>query len=459
MGYNYSTIESWSALDKEDQAIQSEPSQSAAASSQQWVGKTLSEQVDFVLRVINSLNHPFTVIDANDYMVKLMNTAAAARALPEATRCYELSHARHEPCESADHPCPIQEVRRTKQPCVVEHVHYDAEGQERYFEVHAHPIFDSEGNVKEIIEYCFDITARKRLEDERNQLKKEVTESQKWESLGALAGGIAHEFNNLLVSIMGNSELALLELPNDHPVRRRLEEVIKASRRAAETTYHILSYCGHGTINLESLNINSTVNEVVELVRASLPSNISLEAEVSDALPALRVDKRQFSHLLLSLLTNAVEAIGDLGGKIRVKAGTSVDGKGRNNGGNGCNAGEEETAVGSLENGALWLEVSDTGCGMSENTASRVFEPFFTTKFQGRGLGLSATWGIMMSYGGTIRVWSKEGLGSRFRLHFPLSQSSAEAALNEIALEKFTNSAGNPLNCHWPQPKAAMPLG
>jgi len=160
--------------------------------------KQIKEQTEFLNSVIESLPHPFCVIDALDYKIKLANSAAHAGDLTEGVTCHSLTHKSDKPCSSKEHPCPLDMTKETKRPVTVEHVHYDKDGNPRNVEVHAYPVFDSEGNVFRMIESSLDITGRKQAEQERVQ-------REKLEGILEMAGAVCHEFNQPLQGILGFS--------------------------------------------------------------------------------------------------------------------------------------------------------------------------------------------------------------------------------------------------------------
>jgi PAS domain S-box-containing protein len=256
-----------------------------------------------------------------------------------------------------------------------------------------------------------DITARKAAEEQRWQLEQQMQQTQKLESLGVLAGGIAHDFNNLLTIILGNASLALDELPSMFPARDSLWAIEKTALRAAELCRQMLAYSGQGRFVIETLRLNELVSEMTSLFKASLSKKVLLNLNLADALPSLRGDSSQIRQVVMNLMINAGEALDDRSGVVTVSTGVmecrpdDLTGAYR----------EERLAAGVY----IWLEVSDTGCGMDPETQRRIFEPFFTTKFTGRGLGLSAVLGIVRGHQGALQVTSALGRGTTFKVLFP----------------------------------------
>jgi PAS domain S-box-containing protein len=276
------------------------------------------------------------------------------------------------------------------------------------------PIRDAAGRVTAASVVARDIAERKRLE-------QSMREGQKLESLGVLAGGVAHDFNNLLTGIMGYAGMAQEMLPRGHPACKALENVIHAGERAAELTRQMLAYSGKGSFVLEPVDLGSLVREITALIQSSISRKVQLELKLAEKLPPVVADAGQMQQLIMNLVINAAEAIGEDAGVVTVAAGA------------GC-FDDETLRTGystpyTLEPGEyVWLEVKDTGCGMEQETLSRIFDPFFTTKFTGRGLGLAAVSGIVRGHRGALSVTSAPGRGSTFRVILPAASRPADAA-------------------------------
>jgi len=197
----------------------------------------IRKQTEFLNSVIESLPHPFCVIDADDYTLRLANSAAHAGRLSRGVTCHVLTHKSDGPCASEGHPCPLEIIKKTKQSVTVEHVHYDKDGNPRSVEVHAYPILDSDGNVSQMIESSLDITERKRAEQERMQ-------REKLEGILETAGAVCHEFNQPLQSISGFSELLMLEIRKDNPVYRYAKAIQDEVHRMADLTRKLMQIEG-----------------------------------------------------------------------------------------------------------------------------------------------------------------------------------------------------------------------
>jgi PAS domain S-box-containing protein len=270
-----------------------------------------------------------------------------------------------------------------------------------------------------------DITKRKRAEER-------YRETQKLESLGVLAGGIAHDFNNLLVGILGNASLAVESLSPANPTRALLNDVVKASERAADLTRQLLAYAGKGKFLVQSIDLTAAIRDISSLIQASIPKNVQLRLDLQQGLPAVEADFAQLQQLVMNLIINAAEAVGDESGAVLVTTGLEeIDGDRLRTARLG-----DALAPGPH----VFFEVQDTGCGMTAETLARIFDPFFTTKFLGRGLGLAAALGIVRSHRGAIDVHSQSGEGSRFRVLFPARADVAAPAESVSAPETVRGS-------------------
>ena len=265
-----------------------------------------------------------------------------------------------------------------------------------------------------------DVTDRKRAEEEKLALERQVQHAQKLESLGVLAGGIAHDFNNLLMAILGNADLALDELSPHAPARENIQEIEKASKRAAELAKQMLAYSGKGRFVIEPIALNEFVEEMAHLLDVSTSKKAMLKYNFAENLPLFDGDATQVRQIIMNLITNASEAIGDKSGVIALSTGAmDCDRAYLDNVNETLRASLDEP----LPEGAyIYLEVADTGCGMDADTVEKVFDPFFTTKFTGRGLGMSAVLGIVRGHKGAIKIYSEVGKGTTFKVLFPANE-------------------------------------
>ena len=266
-----------------------------------------------------------------------------------------------------------------------------------------------------------DITDRIEVEAERRSLERQVQHAQKLESLGVLAGGIAHDFNNLLMAILGNADLAMDDTAIHAPARENIKEIIKASKRAAELAKQMLAYSGKGRFVIEPIDLNRFVAEMCHLLEVSISKKVVLKYNFADNLPTFDGDATQIRQIVMNLITNASEAIGDKSGEIALSTGAMhCDRAYLDDVNEVLKAGLDKP----LDEGQyVCLEVADTGCGMNAETIEKIFDPFFTTKFTGRGLGMAAVLGIVRGHRGAIRIHSEVGKGASFKILFPANEA------------------------------------
>ncbi len=282
---------------------------------------------------------------------------------------------------------------------------------------------DERGHAVRACGTNLDVTPRKLAEQERAQLENQVQHAQKLESLGVLAGGIAHDFNNLLVAILGNADLATMELPPGSPLADYLGEIVTAAKRASELTNQMLAYSGKGRFVVENLDLNEAVGEMGRLLTVSIPKKVMLRYNLATALPAVEADAAQIRQVVMNLVTNAADAMADRSGVLTIS--TSLKKVDRS-----CLV--DSYLNDNLPEGMyVALEVEDTGCGMDEATRRRLFDPFFTTKASGRGLGMAAVLGIVRGHRGTIQLKSTPGVGTTFTVLLPATEVVNGEALAE----------------------------
>ncbi len=260
-----------------------------------------------------------------------------------------------------------------------------------------------DGTLRGFAKVMRDITDRKKNEEA-------MRETQKLESIGLLAGGVAHDFNNLLTGILGNASLALEDVQPGSPALRLLQNVIAASKRAADLTRQLLAYAGKSRFVPEPLKISDAVSEIITLIHTSIPETVALDLALDPDVPLIETDLTQIQQVAMNLVINAAEAI-EGQGQIRIATGQQWLSQEEI---------RETDGLGHLEPGNyVYLEVEDSGSGMEDETRHKIFDPFFTTKFTGRGLGLAAVSGIVRGHKGAIIVATHPGRGSRFRVYLP----------------------------------------
>jgi PAS domain S-box-containing protein len=293
----------------------------------------------------------------------------------------------------------------------------------RWFETLYAPLRDKAGQVAGLLGLSIDITERRTAEQEQEQLRAQLLQAQKLESLGILAGGIAHDFNNILTAILGSATVALRTIPNENPARDDIENIVAAARRAANLTRQMLAYSGKGHFDVRPIDISEQVREITQLLETTVPKKVQLRLELGRDLPAVEVDIAQLQQIVMNLVINGAEAIGDDPGTVHVVTGVEEV---------GSSYASSSSSIFSTDGLApgkyVFLEVADTGHGMDDATKAKIFDPFFTTKFAGRGLGLAAVLGIVRAHQAAIEVRSIPRKGSTFRVLFRASREAPARA-------------------------------
>jgi two-component system cell cycle sensor histidine kinase/response regulator CckA len=293
------------------------------------------------------------------------------------------------------------------------------------------PLFDEKGAVRGVIDACVDITERKSADEERRaflvrrrELEHRLVRAEKYSSLALMAGGIAHDFNNLLTVIIGHASLLASEVGPNTAAATKVADLLSAANRAAELTSRLLAFTGRIYCNAESVNLSVQVIAVQESIREMLPPTIQLELDLAPDLPLIQAGIPELQQVVHHLVENAVESLGNEPGKISIR--TSC-----------C-----ELSADQIENlypdqqlpsgSYVKLEVTDNGCGIPEDIATRVFDPFFSTKFVGRGLGLSAVQGITRAHGGGVRLDSLPRRGTRVEIVLPAVKTRSPEGVRRI---------------------------
>lgn len=265
-------------------------------------------------------------------------------------------------------------------------------------------LIDSEGRAMGAASLVSDVTERRRLETR-------LRDAQKLESLGVLAGGVAHDFSNLLTGILGNIGLAMAHAAGDGVIEDTLGRAEKGCERAAELTRQMLAYSGRGRFVVEMVDLGLVAEDLAQVLRSSIARTSRVVVDVGSGIPRFKADVTQIRQVLMNLIVNASEALGGAPGEIRVRVFAKTFSLG--------DFGGEKTGTMDRPGECVCLEVSDTGCGMPSDVVDRMFDPFFSTKFAGRGLGLAATLGIIRGHQGGIWVVSVPGRGTTITVAFP----------------------------------------
>lgn len=308
-----------------------------------------------------------------------------------------------------------------------------ADGKERTFDVIKVPLLNEDNIVSAIIGIAVDATEQIKHSQEKEKIKEQLLHTQKLESLGVLAGGIAHDFNNILSVIMGYASLAMKQISTTpENIEPHLQRIIDSSERAADLCTQMLAYSGQGKFIVKPLNLSDLIESIINILEVSLNKGVKLELILADDIPLIEADETQIQQIAMNLITNANEAINDNSGSISIQTGVMQADKAYLK---TC-MGAENATPGNY----VYIEVRDSGCGMTEDIMSHIFDPFFTTKFTGRGLGLSAVLGIVKSHSGALKLISKPSQGTTFRVLFPALTTNSIAETKE---QHLTNKTGN----------------
>ena len=301
-------------------------------------------------------------------------------------------------------------------------------GGRRNFHSNLIPIRNASGRIHRIVGACIDTTDFKRTQEE-------ALARQKLESLGVLAGGIAHDFNNLLGGIHSEAELAEMDLAIGSAAREEIQRIKTAAIRGSEIVRELMIYAGESQKDLnEEVDLSRLVEEMLKLLKVSISKQVALRTDFREELPAVWGNAPQIRQMVMNLVLNASEAIGNTKGVITVTAAQV---------GAGCDL-AQNNAMGLTGGDYVRIEVSDTGCGMTEEIKAKIFDPFFSTKFAGRGLGLAVVQGIVRDLDGAINIVSAPGQGTAFQVFLPSATKKGlevHSRMTSDGLEKSDASA------------------
>jgi len=320
--------------------------------------------------------------------------------------------------------------RGQREPEVLELEAIHKDGHTLLVEVHARFLFDGLGNPVEILGVARDIKERKRMEAERANLQLQLLQAQKMESIGRLAGGVAHDFNNMLGVIIGRSEMALKRADQDPSLTSDLESILKVAHHSARLTRQLLAFARMGSGSPEVIDLNDIMGDTLGMLRHLVGEDIALDWRPGEGLWPIKVDPTQINQIMANLCVNARDAIRDVGRITIDTENVSLD---------VADCGYQGTASGEY----VRITFSDTGCGMTPEILDYIFEPFFTTKGvgEGTGLGLSTVYGIVKQSKGSIDVSSEPGEGTTFRIYMPKYQGTTarESSQNWQPSELYGN--------------------
>ncbi|BCG45791.1 Sensory box histidine kinase [Citrifermentans bremense] len=348
---------------------------------------------------ITDTNH--TISRANRAMAKYCGIRP--EELP-GRKCYEVFHNLSSPPPY----CPLQSLKEGRAPRAEE---VEVGNLGGFFDISLSPLYNEEGTLVACVHVARDVTERKKAQEYRLELEQQLRQAQKLESLGVLTGGIAHDFNNILMIILGHCTLAK-DNESSAQIINHLDQIESAGSRAADLCRQMLTYAGKAPLVQTQIHLPALVRDMVQMLQPAFNKKVTVECDFVTGLPKLTCDEAKIQQIVMNLVVNAAESLGEQGGEVKVavlqktllKAEPKVDCFGN-----------------QIPPGAyLCLEVADTGCGMDPETQKRIFEPFFSTKFTGRGLGLSALSGIIKSHNGALQLRSTPGAGTTFSVYFPL---------------------------------------
>jgi len=283
-------------------------------------------------------------------------------------------------------------------------------------------ICDGDGKPVKVVGVIQDITERKRAEKEREELEGKLRQAQKMEAVGRLAGGVAHDFNNMLNVIIGHAGMAMEDVDPSQPIYESLEEIRKAGERSSDLTRQLLAFARKQTVSPKLLDLNKTLGNTTSMLHRLMGEDIDLAWLPGENVWPVKVDPSQIDQILANLCVNARDAIADVG-KVTIETGNAAFDEAYCSSHPGFNPGEY-----------VFLAVSDDGCGMDAETLDNIFEPFFTTKESGRGtgLGLATVYGVVKQNGGFINVYSEPGQGTTFKIYLPRYRVKAEAMPEKV---------------------------
>ncbi len=287
-------------------------------------------------------------------------------------------------------------VRRHRRALAGERIRYSDTSGGRQFDICLEPLRQPDGVISGVLGLAHDVTERHQAAEELARVQEMLLLAQKRESLGLLAAGVSHAFNNLLSAIAGSASLLLRELPPG-ATHESAALIKKAADRAADVTRQMLLYAGKTVLTRRPLDLNELVRENLSALSAAVTGRVTLETRLAESLPAVLADPGLLQQAVMNLVLNARDATADNGGVVAIATGRSDQ----------------------LRVPGVYLDVSDDGCGMTADVRARAFDPFFTTKGRGRGLGLSSVQGIVRAHGGDVLVQSDPGQGAIFRVLLP----------------------------------------
>jgi len=377
------------------------------------VEKEILKQNRFLTTVIDSLTYPFYIIDLETFNIILANEAAKKFGFNEESTCYGKTYQRKEPCDPAEIPCPADIIKCTAEPTRLEYTHQSPDGSQKNIEVHAHPILDSQGKPVQMIKYLVDVTSRKTMEEE-------LLKQKQLESIGILAGGIAHDLNNLLSVIIGNINLVKDDLMPGESHFTFLVNAENAGLKAADLAQKLTVFSRGGWLERKIVNLSDILHQVIAADPAT--KRVTSKKSIAQDLLPLMADRRQLMQVFTNLLRNAGEA-GQEGDEIIITA-ENVLAK-------GTEMSEIADPSELQENDYVKVTIQDHGKGIPRKLLGKVFDPYFTTKpkdtTKGVGLGLTLCYSIISKHKGYILLNSEENVGTTATIYLPVNNEKNDS--------------------------------
>lgn len=373
--------------------------------------KAWRQTFDSVPDLISIIDSTYTIIRVNQAMADRFGLAPEKLV---GCKCHEIVHDQAEPPSYCPHMIMLQDEHEANR--VIEVARLGG-----IFDVSVSPMADAQGNIKTCVHIMRDVTARKKAEEEKSVLEARLRHIQQIESIGRLAGGVAHDFNNMLGVILGHADLAMMNMAPSQPLYSDLNEIRKAAERSADLTRQLLAFARKQTVVPKVLDLNETVKGMLKMLQRLIGEDISLQWHPQENIWPVRVDPSQVDQIMANLCVNARDSITNIGNIKITTENTSID---------------STTDIDSadIEPGDyVCLSVEDNGSGMDNNTLAHIFEPFFTTKGvgEGTGLGLATVYGAVKQNSGFIKVSSQIGSGTLFRIFLPRHQADIEHSASE----------------------------
>jgi PAS domain S-box-containing protein len=383
------------------------------------VEEALRKSEKFIRDILETVDEGFIVID-RDYRIISANKAYLDQVKMPLEKvigrhCYEISHRIVECCHKMGDECPVKHTFDTGEPHTALHIHHDGEKNLIYVETKSYPLKDATGYVISAIEIINNTTEKKKLEDQLRHF-------QKMEAVGQLAGGVAHDFNNILTAITGYGCLMKMKMDEHDPLRNNLQQILDASERAANLTRSLLAFSRKQAISPRPVNLNKIIENVEKLLQRLISEDVEVKVILTNKDLTVMADSSQIEQILMNLVTNASDAMLERG-CLTISTGTVV-------------LDHEFVRINGFGKPGPYalFSVTDTGTGMDEKTKRKIFEPFFTTKEAGKGtgLGLSIVYGIVKQHDGYITCYSEPDMGTTFKIYLPMIKR--ETAKTESAV-------------------------